>query len=215
MRSYGQYCAAARALDVVGDRWSLLIVRELLLRDCRFADLRTGLPGIATNLLTDRLRALEGAGVLERHAAPPPVATVLYRLTDRGRALEGVLAELALWGVADMARGAEGDVVCGHWVALAAPVMFRGADLAALAPLTVALDAEGTAITLTVEPDGIRAALGAPEGPADVHLAGTMHAVMGTLLGAPGAEGLAQVDGDREALRRLAARSTAPLGLRG
>ena len=88
MKSYGQYCGLAKALDVVGDRWSLLIVRELMLRDaCRYTDLRDGLPGIATNLLADRLRDLEQAGVVEREDAPPPVATTLFRLTDRGREL--------------------------------------------------------------------------------------------------------------------------------
>ena len=69
MRSYGQYCALARALDVVGDRWTLLVVRELLARDCRYSDLREGLPGIATNLLADRLRHLEAAGLVESYDA--------------------------------------------------------------------------------------------------------------------------------------------------
>ena len=76
MRSYGQYCSIAKALDVVGDRWTLLIVRELLIRGaCRYTDLKDGLPGIATNLLADRLRELESAGLIRREEAPPPVAT--------------------------------------------------------------------------------------------------------------------------------------------
>ncbi len=210
MRSYGQYCAAARALDVIGDRWSLLLVRELLLRDCRFSDLRAGLPGIATNLLTERLRALETAGVLERHAAPPPVATTLYRLTERGHALAPVLAELALWGAHDMARGPGDDAVCGHWVALAVPVMYRGADVGDLAPLRVAVEADGTAVAVSVGDDGVLAALGAPEH-ADVRLTGSTHAVMGTLLGVPGAIDAASVEGDRDRLLALAGRATAPV----
>ena len=77
-----------RALDVVGDRWTLLIVRELALRGaCRYTDLRNGLPGIATNLLADRLRELENAGVVAREEAPPPIATTLFRLTPRGEEL--------------------------------------------------------------------------------------------------------------------------------
>ncbi len=85
MRSYGQYCSIARALDVVGDRWTLLIVRELLLQGpCRFTDLKNGLPGIATNLLSTRLKELEEAGLISREDAPPPVATVLYTLTENG-----------------------------------------------------------------------------------------------------------------------------------
>ena len=85
MRSYGQHCALAKALDLVGDRWTLLIVRELLIhRACRYTDLQQGLPGIATNLLADRLSAMESAGLLFREDAPPPVATTLFRLTSRG-----------------------------------------------------------------------------------------------------------------------------------
>ncbi|HEY6225275.1 MAG TPA: helix-turn-helix domain-containing protein, partial [Gemmatimonadales bacterium] len=82
MRTYAQYCGLARALDVVGDRWTLLIVRELLLREsCRYTDLLSGLPGIATNLLAGRLADLEAAGVIVREEAPPPIATTIYRLT--------------------------------------------------------------------------------------------------------------------------------------
>ena len=85
MRSYGQYCSVAKALDVVGDRWTLLIVRELLLRGaCRYTDLKDGLPGIATNLLADRIRELEAAGLIRREEAPPPVATTLVHLTEAG-----------------------------------------------------------------------------------------------------------------------------------
>ena len=85
MRSYDEYCALAKSLDVVGDRWTLLIVRELELRGaCRYTDLRNGLPGIATNLLADRLRELEAAGLVAREEAPPPVATTLFQLTERG-----------------------------------------------------------------------------------------------------------------------------------
>jgi DNA-binding HxlR family transcriptional regulator len=92
MRAYGQYCAVAKALDLVGERWTLLLVRELLLRGaCRYTDLRQGLPGIATNLLAERLRDLEDAGVVCREEAPPPVATTLFKLTPRGKELAPVL----------------------------------------------------------------------------------------------------------------------------
>ena len=100
MRSYGQYCALAKALDVIGDRWTLLIVRELLLRDvCRYTDLRNGLPGIATNLLAERLKELESAGVVSREDAPPPIATTVFRLTNRGQELERVIYALGAWGL--------------------------------------------------------------------------------------------------------------------
>src|SRR6516164_7447818 len=100
MRSYGQYCSVAKALDVVGDRWTFLIVRELLLRGaCRYTDLRAGLPGIATNLLADRLRELESAGLVRREEAPPPVATTLFQLTERGEELRPAVEELTRWGL--------------------------------------------------------------------------------------------------------------------
>src|SRR3954465_10675592 len=100
MRSYDEYCAIAKSLDVIGDRWTLLIVRELTLRGaCRYTDLRNGLPGIASNLLAGRLRELEHAGVIAREDAPPPVATALFRLTPRGEHLRPVLEGLGRWGI--------------------------------------------------------------------------------------------------------------------
>jgi len=88
MRSYGQFCGLAKSLDVVGDRWTLLIVRELLIRGpYRYTDLLVGLPGIPTNLLADRLREMEDAELLLRGASSIPAATGLYALTPRGAAL--------------------------------------------------------------------------------------------------------------------------------
>ena len=119
MKRYGHACALARALDVVGDRWSLLIVRELLLREqCRYTDLKSGLPGIATNLLADRLRELESAGVIRRHEAPPPIATTVFELTDRGRALERAVIALGLWGAPLLGAAAPRDHVRLYWYGL-------------------------------------------------------------------------------------------------
>jgi DNA-binding HxlR family transcriptional regulator len=109
-RSYGQYCGIARALDVVGDRWALLVVRELLyLGPRRFRDLQAALPGLAPNLLTRRLRELERAGVLARGTLPEPARVPIYGLTRRGRELEPVLRALLLWGrpLLDDPRGHE------------------------------------------------------------------------------------------------------------
>jgi DNA-binding HxlR family transcriptional regulator len=118
MRSYGQYCAVAKALDVVGDRWSLLIVRELLLQGpCRYTDLQNGLPGIATNLLGDRLRQLEDAGLVWREAAPPPVATTLYHLSEDGAELEPVLRSLGQWGARFMTTPTGREAFRSHWLA--------------------------------------------------------------------------------------------------
>ena len=118
MRSYDEYCAIAKSLDVVGDRWTLLIVRELAFRgSCRYTDLRNALPGIATNLLADRLRELERAGVVSREDAPPPIATTLFQLTERGEQLRPVLDELMRWGAPLMAEPKPGDAVRSHWLA--------------------------------------------------------------------------------------------------
>ncbi|MFG1942139.1 winged helix-turn-helix transcriptional regulator [Nonomuraea sp. NPDC048826] len=98
MRSYDDPCGVARALDHVGERWAMLIVRELLLGPKRFTDLRTGLPGASQNVLSQRLRELERSGVLRRRRLPPPAASQVYELTDRGRELEPVVLALARWG---------------------------------------------------------------------------------------------------------------------
>ncbi|MFF3226554.1 winged helix-turn-helix transcriptional regulator [Nocardia suismassiliense] len=119
MRSYNQYCSMARALDLVGDRWTLLIVRELLTQGpCRFSDLRRGLPGIASNLLAERLRDMESTGLIARHNEPPPVAATLISLTDRGRDLGGVVRELTRWGAPLMADPPDDDAFRVHWFSL-------------------------------------------------------------------------------------------------
>src|SRR5258706_6257976 len=128
VRQYGQFCPIAKALDVVGDRWTLLIVRELAVRPCRYTDLRDGLPGIATNLLADRLKSLEAAGVITAEAAPPPVATTLYRLTERGEALLPALHELVTWGAPLLADADETDEVRSRWLVPAAQAMFAGIE---------------------------------------------------------------------------------------
>src|SRR5690242_16591305 len=117
MRSYQQYCAIAKALDVVGDRWTLLIVRELMTSGpSRYTDLLKGLPGIATNLLADRLREMEKSGVVRSWAAPPPVATTLFDLTERGKALRTILEELGRWGAPAMGVPQITNVFRSHWL---------------------------------------------------------------------------------------------------
>jgi DNA-binding HxlR family transcriptional regulator len=98
-RSYDQYCTLARALDVVGERWTLLIVRELMLGPRRFKDLLHGLPGIGRNLLAARMRHLEVEGLVRRTQLPPPAGSRVYELTEDGRALGPAMAELSRWGV--------------------------------------------------------------------------------------------------------------------
>jgi DNA-binding HxlR family transcriptional regulator len=129
MRSYNQFCAVAKSLDVVGERWTLLIVRELLLRGpSRYTDLRNGLPGIATNLLGDRLQDLEKAGVVAREDAPPPVATTLFSLTDRGRELASVVYELGRWGLPLMGTQGPDDVFESHWLTMPVELFLEDHD---------------------------------------------------------------------------------------
>ena len=98
VKRYKQYCPVAHALDLVGDRWALLVVRELMLGPRRYTDLAEALPGIGTNVLATRLRTLETAGVVQKTKLPPPAAVSVYELTDDGRALDDVLHSLARWG---------------------------------------------------------------------------------------------------------------------
>lgn len=97
-RSYRDACPIARALDILGERWALLVVRELLLGPQRFSDLRHALPNASTNLLADRLRELEGRGVIHRRKLPPPAGAWIYELTTRGRSVEPILLALGDWG---------------------------------------------------------------------------------------------------------------------
>lgn len=129
MRSYGQYCSIAKSLDLVGERWTLLIIRELLLRGpSRYTDLKNGLPGIATNLLADRIRELEAAGLVRREEAPPPVATTLVSLTESGAELEPVLKALGWWGMRLMGGPADTDNFRSQWLAYPVGFYLRDRD---------------------------------------------------------------------------------------
>jgi DNA-binding HxlR family transcriptional regulator len=206
MRTYDQYCAAARALDVVGDRWTLLIVRELLIRQpCRYTDLQYGLPGIATNLLADRLRQLEENGIITREAAPPPIATTLFRLTSRGEALQPVLHALGEWG-APLLHETSGDATFrSHWLTL--PLERFLSDHTPERP-PVAIDLRSGDQPMVIETiDGhVHVRPGATPVP-DATLTGAPPLVLDLLLGTldlatARARGL-EFEGDPEALRRL------------
>lgn len=122
-RSYGQYCALARALDVVGERWTLLVVRELLTGPQRFTDLLSHLPGIGTTLLSARLRNLDEHGIIRRRRLPPPAASTVYELTERGRDLGRSLLPLAMWGAQLLGPRTPNEAFRIEWLMLA----FRGA----------------------------------------------------------------------------------------
>lgn len=120
---YHQYCALARALDVVGDRWTLLIVRELVPGPRRFTDLLDGLPGVSRNLLTDRLRDLERDGIVTRQELPPPAARLVYDLTDDGRDLAAAMGPLIAWGARRMSNREPTDNFHPRWAAMGMRVL--------------------------------------------------------------------------------------------
>jgi DNA-binding HxlR family transcriptional regulator len=121
-RSYGQFCAMARALDVVSERWTLLIVRNLMLGPRRYSDLMTELPGITTNLLAERLRAMESSGLIAKRDGHP----TRYDLTALGAALEPVVVELGRWGANFMDSPRRGDITNVGWGLLALKRRYRG-----------------------------------------------------------------------------------------
>ncbi|MEU2427194.1 winged helix-turn-helix transcriptional regulator [Streptomyces sp. NPDC007851] len=117
-RSYDQYCSAARALDLVGDRWTLLIVRELLGGPRRYTDLHADLPGVSTDVLASRLKDMERDGLTTRRRLPPPGAAYVYELTSRGRELLPVLQALGKWGEPELGERRPTDAARAHWFAL-------------------------------------------------------------------------------------------------
>ena len=180
MRSYGQYCAVAKALDVVGDRWNLLIVRELLLQGpCRYTDLQNGLPGIATNMLSDRLKDLEDAGVVRREVAPPPVATTLFGLTDAGEQLEPVLTMLGRWGVRFMAEPGGDDEFRSHWLAFPVSEYLRDAT-PDKPPATIEVHIDSQSAVIEAADGQVRSRPGSTAGP-DLVLTGSAPIVLGLL----------------------------------
>jgi len=182
MRSYDEYCAMAKSLDVVGDRWTLLIVRELALSGaCRYTDLRNGLPGIATNLLADRLRELERSGVIAREDAPPPIATTLFRLTPRGEQLRPVLEGLIRWGVPLMTEQNPSDAVRSHWLAWALELMLSDRQPDG-PPFTIELQTGDRPIVIEARDGAIQSRLGPADNP-DATLIGPPTPILGLLLG--------------------------------
>ena len=123
-RGYGQYCGLARALELVGSRWTLLIVRELLAGPKRYTELAHGLPGIPSNILSSRLREMEDGGIVERALEPRPSTSVVYTLTAYGQELEGPLTALGLWGVKSLPPPTTDDTYSTSALALALKSVF-------------------------------------------------------------------------------------------
>jgi DNA-binding HxlR family transcriptional regulator len=168
-RSYSDPCGVARALDLVGERWALLVVRDLLLGPKRFTDLRASLPGIGPDVLAQRLRELEEAGLVSRQTLAPPAASRVYRLTPRGAALEPVILELGRWGSQAPFPADHGELSPDS-LALALKTTFRPAPVSDLA-LTVALDVDGQLFAVRVVGGQLALARGEAEDP-DLRIAG-------------------------------------------
>lgn len=186
MKTYGQYCAVARALDHVGDRWTLLIVRELLIEPRRYSQIRAALPGVATNLLADRLRSLEADGLLRKESGGT------YALTSLGRGLENVIHELVRWGGVWMIEGRGGDHFRPQWLAVALDALL---DLEAAGKVEIHVDDEVLHVA-----EG-RVSLGPLEEP-DAVIAGSAEHILGFAAGMLPTSAIS-VQGDSNAVRDL------------
>src|SRR5262249_33795289 len=167
-KRYDQYCPVAHALDLVGERWTMLIVKELMHGPKRYTDLAEHLPGIGTNILASRLRDLEACGVIAKRTLPPPAASRVYDLTDYGRDLRPVMRELALWGARSLGPPTDADDLYEGWLANAVDTMlgpyvsegtfeFRvGDEVATLADgITHEGPAEDPDVVVTAKPEGM------------------------------------------------------------
>jgi DNA-binding HxlR family transcriptional regulator len=206
-RSYGQYCTLAKTLDVVGGRWTLLVVRELLGGPRRFGDLMDGLPGIGTNLLSERLRELQEAGVIEKRVLPPPAGSTVYELTERGRELRGAALTLTRWGLesAGLEAPAKDEEFRVHWLMVTGQAAFRP-EAAGDAPLICEVRTSDSDVSHFRIEDG---ELGIFQGPAsdpDLALSGTPSALIRLFTGrvAPkkAIENGVVLHGDLETLQR-------------
>jgi DNA-binding HxlR family transcriptional regulator len=212
MKRYGQACAIARALDVVGERWSLLLVRELTLGPRRYRDLAAGLPGIPSNLLAGRLKDLQAAGVITRRTLPAPTDVTVYELTGAGRALQPALDELLDWGLRYAPEPSQDDEVQPAWALLAAtgrPAALPDGQTCELriGPEFFYLSCDAGKLTVRRGPS--------PDGDAVVTMpAGTLYSLVTGQTTVTDAVRHATVDGDTEIARRalepLAAALTRP-----
>ncbi|KLO29450.1 HxlR family transcriptional regulator [Mycolicibacter heraklionensis] len=209
-RDYGQYCGLARALDVVGDRWNLLIVRQLLMGPARYRELRDGLSGIATNLLADRLRDLETAGVVERRLSDEG-GVVTYALTEWGAQLREPIHALVRWSTPLMIRGPQGDEFRAEWLLLALPALFAG-RIPADRSVAVGVAVDGGMVQLQATESGVDVSM--PDGrELDAVLKAEAPLVLGLAAGVLSLDDVAalvEIDGDESAVRTFFAATAMP-----
>jgi DNA-binding HxlR family transcriptional regulator len=202
-RSYAQLCGIATALDAIGDRWTPLVVRDLLLGPLRFGDLAEGLPGIGTNTLAARLKHLEAAGVVHRRLLPLPERGTVYELTTYGRELEPILLALGRWGAKSMGRTASELSSRSRWL-VAAMLGFRDESKRIPRPTTWELRLNDGAFTVRAEGTSLTVTAGAPDD-ADLAITTTdehLHRLLTRQLtpAAAVATGAVNLDGDASAL---------------
>jgi DNA-binding HxlR family transcriptional regulator len=205
MRKFDQYCPVAHAVSLVGERWSLLIVRELLHGPKRYTDLTHGLPGIGTNILAARLRDLEESGVVQKRTLPPPAASTVYELTEYGAGLKEALYALARWGARTIGPPGRDDELYPEWGVNALPALFN-AEAARGLTETYVLVVDGDTFTARVVNGSLEAMMGAAED-ADVVVEVDMETFFGLASGelAPRSavkSGRAHLQGHLEALER-------------
>lgn len=201
-RSYGQHCGLARALDLLGERWTLLVIRELARGPKRFRDLLANLPGIGTNLLTARLKALEADGVVQRTLLPPPAGVRVYELTTRGHELEAPLEALALWGF-DLLPERPDSTARAAWAAASMRATAARGDLDG-ADGVYAFEVGDERFYVTVDGGGIRLLDGVPPTDPDVRVQTDFEpfTAMAERIGSDDGDRI-RVDGDVKRLRRL------------
>ena len=207
-RSYGQFCAAAKALDVVGERWTLLVVRELLLGPRRFTDLLAALPGLGTSLLTSRLKHLEAAGVIRREQLPPPAGSWVYQITDTGLGVALVVKALVDWGARLLDTPGPEEVVRAEWLALHLAVS-APADAVAGARETYQVHVGDEVLHVVLTGVGVQARSGPAPGPPDLVIRTDQAAFIELSLGRADLTALvaarrAQVAGDQGSVARAA-----------
>lgn len=201
-RSYADPCGIARALDIVGERWALLVLRELMLGPRRFGQLREGLPDISPNVLTQRLHDLERDGVVRKVMLEPPASVAVYELTERGRALEPILVELGRWGSAQPRIAGREMSVASMLFALR--TMF---DATAAGDVTYGLEFDGEQFTLAIANGQLAITRGRPA-TADARICTDIRTLrmivfLGTGVRAAENAGTLTLEGDRRAAARL------------
>jgi DNA-binding HxlR family transcriptional regulator len=202
-RSYRQYCGIARALDLIGERWALLVIRELVLGPKRFTDLRQGLPGIATNVLSQRLKQLERDGIVGRRSLPPPAASTVYELTEYGRELESIMLELGRWGARSMGARAPGQALRSEWLAVALKAFYRP-EAAKGVSATIGFRFDDGAFTVRLERGRLEVDPGLAE-QADLTVTGDAETLVAFLSRAPVPAEALRPEGDHDLLERLPA----------